>query len=190
MQRTLTGQSARAPEPDVPVLFSHPVLSVEGFPVQTSTGEQTYVRLRMPDWCNVVAITKDRRLVLVRQHRWGIEESTLEIPGGVVDPGEDPLEASKRELREETGFAGGTWTALGAVTSNPAIQDNRTWMFLAEGVELCGAPERGPGEEGMTVETPALSSLPELLTSGDIDHALAVASLQRYLLQSVRAQES
>ncbi|MFT5454750.1 MAG: ADP-ribose pyrophosphatase [Myxococcota bacterium] len=171
----------------MPVLFEHAILSVEDFEVPTRDGPRRYIRVRVPDWCNVVAITRAGEVVLVRQHRWGIDAPTLEIPGGVVDPGEAPLAAAKRELREETGYGGGTWSSLGVVTSNPVIQDNRTWAWLASGVARLGEPQLGPGEHDLTVETVPVDALRTLLDTGAIHHALAVVSLQRYLLGAARS---
>lgn len=162
-------------------LFEHPILVVEGFDVRTRSGSAEYIRIRTPDWVNVVAITADDHLVLVRQHRWGIDASTLEIPGGVVDPGEDAAQAALRELREETGYDAPTLTPLGWVWSNPAIQSNRTWMFLARGAWRAGPPRPDEGEE-IAVELHPLSAVPNLLFRGEIRHALAVVALQRVLL--------
>ncbi|MCB9765280.1 MAG: NUDIX hydrolase [Alphaproteobacteria bacterium] len=137
----------------------------------------------MPDWVNVVALTEDDRLVLVRQHRFGIDQETLEIPGGCVDPGETPAEAAVRELREETGYGGGALAPMGVVWSNPAIQDNRTWLFAMRGARRLGAPELGPGEQDLRVELRPRAALPGMLERGAIDHALAVVALQRFLLR-------
>ncbi len=162
-------------------VFEHPVFSVEAFPVETRAGREEYVRLRMPDWVNVVAVTAKDELVLVRQHRWGTRRTTLEIPGGTVDGGEAPLEAARRELVEETGYGRGTWYSLGSVHPNPAIQDNATWLYAAVGVEPVAAPDLDPGEE-IAVELAPATALPRLLREEAITHALAVVTLQRFLL--------
>lgn len=75
--------------------------------------------LKAPDWINVIPLTPDNEIVLVEQYRYGIEQPTLELPGGMVDPGESPLETSKRELLEETGYAGDECVDLGRVSFEP-----------------------------------------------------------------------
>ncbi|GAC1549517.1 MAG: hypothetical protein NVS3B10_12830 [Polyangiales bacterium] len=95
-----------------------------------------------PDWCNVVPLTDDGKVVLVRQHRWGTDAASLEIPGGIVDPGEAPLDAARRELREETGYDAGELVSLGAVDPNPALQGNRLHMFLARGCRPSGVGQQ------------------------------------------------
>ena len=163
-------------------LFTHRILSIEGFPVQTSAGIADYIRIRASDWVNAVAVTEDGFLVLVRQFRWGVEQSTLEVPGGAVDEGEDPAVAAARELLEEGGYGGARAIPLGWVWSNPAIQDNRTWMYLFLDVQKLGEPHRGPGEEDLEVVLLPASEARALLAQGVITHALAVVALQRVLL--------
>lgn len=163
-------------------LYRHRILTLESFPVQTSAGTADYVRLRMSDWVNVVAITTDEQLVLVRQHRWGIDAPTLEIPGGAVEDGEDPAISAERELLEESGFSGGVCRPLGWVWANPAIQDNKTWMYLFEGVTRVAEPLRGPGEEDLEVVLVPAAEIRRLLEDEVVTHALAVVALQRLLL--------
>ncbi len=144
------------------------------------TGAETpFYVLECDDWVNVVALTDDDRLVLVRQYRAGREHETLEIPGGVVEPGEAPLDAAVRELREETGHAAETVVPLGTVEPNPAIQANACHTFLALGCRRVGALRPDDGED-LEVELLPLSELDDALRGGRIRHALAVAALHLF----------
>jgi len=139
------------------------------------------VVLRSADWVNVIALTPDQRVVLIRQYRFGSELVTLEIPGGIVDPGEDPRAAALRELREETGFVAERVVALGSIAPNPAIQRNRLYSFLAEGCVLASEQAQDPGED-IEVELRPLAEVDGLLASGAIDHALVVVAFQKLAL--------
>jgi ADP-ribose pyrophosphatase len=128
-----------------------------------------------PDWINVIPLTDEGRVVMVRQYRFGIEGFTLEIPGGMCDPGEPPATAGGRELREETGYEARELVPLGFVHPNPAVQTNRCHTFLALGVRPAGAPE--PDEdEAFEVVTVPLGDIPGLIRDGTITHALVIAA--------------
>jgi len=160
-------------------LFEHEVVRIEGVPLRTPAGHVIWARLHMPDWVNVIPVTADGRLLLVEQHRCGIDRPTLEIPGGCVEPGEAPEVAASRELREETGYAG-PLISLGAVWSNPAIQTNRTHLFLARPIVRVGDAQPDPDEE-IAVRWRTVADVPGLLDRGEIDHALAAVALERAL---------
>ena len=128
-----------------------------------------------PDWVNVIPLTEAGEVVMVRQFRHGTERNTLEIPGGMVDPGESALEAGVRELREETGFAARAVRVIGSVEPNPALQSNRCATVLAIGCERVGELREDDGER-IHVENVALSQIPGLIADGSITHALVVAA--------------
>lgn len=134
--------------------------------------------LESVDWVNMVALTPDGRSVMVRQFRFGVGYSTLETPGGMVDPGEDPLTAARRELREETGYTGGTWTYLGAVEPNPAFHDHLCHHFLARDVVPSHAQALSGGE-AIRVELMTETDIRAAVQSGELRHALALSVLAR-----------
>lgn len=165
----------------VETAFTHPLLSVETFPVQGPDRVHRYVRIRTSDWVNCVPITTDGQVVLVRQHRWGIDQVTLEVPGGAVDPGEDAAEAGIREVLEETGYGDAEVVPLGWVWANPAIQTNRTSFFLLRGVRRVAEPDPDPNEDIEVVTVP-MEQVVRLVRDGTIRHSLAVAALQRAVI--------
>lgn len=142
----------------------------------TASGrEHDFDILQTPDWVNVIAATDTGGVVLIRQYRHGTREVTLEIPGGMVEPDEPPLEAARRELAEETGFTADNWEQIGVVEPNPAFQTNRTYTFVARGARLTAEPQPDPNEE-IEVEEHPLADIPGLMRDGTIKHALVVCA--------------
>jgi 8-oxo-dGTP pyrophosphatase MutT (NUDIX family) len=129
-----------------------------------------------PDWVNVVAVTEDDRIVLVRQYRHGSEKVSLEIPGGLIDPHDaDPAAAARRELREESGFEAARVELLGVMTPNPALFSNRCHTYLATGCRPAGELRMDPGED-IEVVTMPVAELDAAIARGEIDHALVLAA--------------
>ena len=137
-------------------------------------------------WVNVVALTEDDQVVLIRQYRHGIEKVHYELPAGTTDPEDTSLEeAARRELREETGYSGGRWSKLMTLSANPALQNNLTHTFLAEGVTLDG-PAAPEASEEITVHLVPLGEIEGLIERGGFLQALHTAPLMRLLLQRRR----
>jgi ADP-ribose pyrophosphatase len=138
--------------------------------------------LRCTDWVNVIAVTKQAQIVILRQYRPGTDEICIEIPGGMIDPGEAPQVAAARELEEETGYRADNWRALGVCAPNPAMQNNRLHTYLAIDAELRGteAPDDGEVLEVSTVSWPQLRAH---LRDGSIDHALVLAAFAHLAVQ-------
>lgn len=138
--------------------------------------ERDFVVARPPDWVNVIALTPDGQLVLVRQFRFGVDDFALEIPGGVMDPGEDPLAAGPRELREETGYTGAPARLLGTVRPNPAILSNRCHVVLVEQAVPAAATAWDHDEE-IEILTRPVDDVLALARGGGIDHSLVLNAL-------------
>ena len=134
--------------------------------------------LESVDWVNVVAVTEDGRLVMIRQFRFGAGYATLEIPGGMVDEGEASLAAAQRELAEETGYSGGTWHCLGAVEPNPAIHDHLCHHYLARDVRLTRRQDLSQGE-CIRVELMSEADVLRAVRSGEVKHVLVLSTLSR-----------
>ena len=146
------------------------------------TGEvHPFFCIEADEWVNVVPITADDQMVMVRQYRHGSREITLEIPGGIVDPGEAPAEAAARELLEETGYRAERVEAIGVVNPNPALFGNRCHTFLAPDVVRVAEISNTQLEETV-VELVPVAKIADQLRQGRIDHALVVAALHWYSL--------
>jgi ADP-ribose pyrophosphatase len=137
---------------------------------------QDFFVINAPDWVNVIALTPDRQLVLVRQFRFGTDDFSVEIPGGVIERGEDCLAAGLRELREESGYVGAPARLLGSVHPNPAIQSNRCHLVLVENARREAGLDWDPDEE-LEVLTRPVDEVYALAYAGGISHALVLDAL-------------
>ena len=134
------------------------------------------------DWVNVLALTSNQEIILVRQFRYGTEEYSLEPPGGVIEKGEDPILAGQRELLEETGYSGKNPKIIGNVFANSAIMSNRCHFLLLTDVEKLGEVSFDPNEELETVKVP-IERLKDLVKSGDISHSIGVNAIFHLMME-------
>ena len=148
---------------------------------RTGAAHDFYV-LESDSWVNVIPITSEREVVLIRQYRHGTREVTLEIPGGIVEAGDSPQEAARRELREETGYEAGEMIGLGFVHPNPAFLDNRCYTFLAQDVRRTGLQTQDDKEDIHVLLKP-LAEIPKLIREGGITHSLVVAAFYRLFME-------
>lgn len=134
------------------------------------------------NWVNVIALTPDRHMVLVKQYRQGTDTVELEIPGGMIDPADDsPEAAAVRELREETGCEGENPRIIGQVFPNPAIMSNTCFTVLVENCRVASATCFDQTEDLITKLVP-MDEVPGLVASGKIRHCLVVAALFQFEL--------
>ncbi len=142
--------------------------------------ERDFYVVHSPDWVNVIALTPDHQLVLVKQFRFGVDDFSVEIPGGVMDLGEDPLAAGLRELREETGYVGQNARVIGRVHSNPAILSNACHIILVEQV-VRSEEQQWDSDEEIEVLVKPVDEVMAWAQSGRITHSLVLDALFYFL---------
>lgn len=137
---------------------------------------ESYYRMELGDWVQVVARTVEGEYVMIEQYRHGNKKMHLEIVGGAVDPGEEHLLAAKRELLEETGYEGKDWVLLTESFPNPALQNNKMYTYFADNVKKVSEQALDPYEE-IEVVLMSEEQLKEQVNQGNIDHSLILMSL-------------
>ncbi|MBN1833140.1 MAG: NUDIX hydrolase [Deltaproteobacteria bacterium] len=137
--------------------------------------------LESRDWVNVIPLTSDNDVVLVRQYRHGTRTITLEIPGGIIEGNDSPEEAARRELREETGYQASGMQLLGHVHPNPAFLDNICFTYLARDISILGEQEQDEKEDIEVVLRP-VKEIPRLIREGEITHSLIIAAFYRFFM--------
>ena len=162
-------------------LIQRPWLTARRDHVQFPDGRENpeYYVLEYPDWVNVIAITKGGQFVMERQYRHALGRTSFELPCGVMEKGEKPLEAIQRELLEETGYGGGEWRHLMDISANSSTMNNLTHCFVATGVEKISTPHLDSTED-LEVHLLSREEVCELLKTNQLVQSLMVAPLWRY----------
>lgn len=166
-------------------LFRRRIFSVKDIECYHSGKEVTYkfFTLQTSDWINVVAKTEDDRFIMVRQHRLGTDEITLETPGGLIESGEAPEATARRELLEETGYEAGEMRLLKKLAVNPAILNNYIYFYYAGNCRKTGAQNLDLAED-IEVATYTGAEILELIKNGEINHTLIVTAYYLYFFEN------
>lgn len=162
-------------------LIKRPWLTARRDTVQLSNGKinpEFYI-LEYPTWVNVIAITESGDFVMVEQYRHGLQDVFTEIVAGVVEPGEEPLDAAKRELLEESGYAGGDWQLLTVLSQNPSTSTNLTYCYLARGVRKVSDQQLDETED-IAVRIMTEQEVKDMLLADEMKQALMAAPLWKY----------
>lgn len=133
--------------------------------------DHTFTIIESPDWINVAARTEDGDLILIKQHRLGTDEITLEIPAGLIEKDEDPLNAAIRELEEETGYRPGNILLMKKLYANPAIMNNSIYFFFADNCRKVNKQNLDPSED-IEIELFPVDNIDNLLSSEKISHQI------------------
>lgn len=143
-----------------------------------NTKSMKAVVLECADWVNIVAVTPEKKVVVVRQFRFGVGKTTVEIPAGIMNPGETPEQAASRELKEETGYTATNWKYLGWVETNPAFLNNLCHHWLALDAVKTSPLALDDGEE-ISVTELSLEEVHHEIEQGRMRNALTLLALSR-----------
>lgn len=159
-------------------------LTVRKDHVMMPTGQEMddYFVLEYPDWINVIAITEDGKFVIERQYRHGTQSVDFELCAGIVEDGEKPIIAAKRELLEETGYEGGEWMLYCESSPNPAAMTNKSYSFLAKGVRYTGKRFLEDTED-IEIYLLTYSELKQLVMDNKIRQGQMLAPLWKYIAE-------
>ena len=157
-------------------------LRVDTCKLQNGEVKDDYYVLEYPDWANAIAVSADNKLILVRQYRHAADIISLEVPGGVIEPGEDPEIGVRRELLEETGYSFDNCELITTLYPNPATSTNRTFTYLLTG-GIKTQEQHLDDHEILNVEEYTIEEVKQLLVENKIDQALHAAALFYGLLK-------
>ena len=143
---------------------------------------EPYYRLGVPNWTNIVVVTAEQKIVLVKQYRYPINTTTLELPGGTIDQGETPLAAAIREMQEETGYTSTTIEFLCSVSPNPALQSNTAFFYLATNA-IQNAKQQFDEFEEIEIALYSKEEIIELLATNAIQHGVQVGPIYKALIK-------
>jgi 8-oxo-dGTP pyrophosphatase MutT (NUDIX family) len=191
------------PEP-WPLVRSTPGKSYYVFSVRTDTArsprtgkEHDFYVIESVDWVNVIPLTPDNQIVMVKQYRHGMQQISLEIPGGLVNPKDTPLDTARKELLEETGYQAAEITLIGTAHPQPAVLNNRNLTFLATNVQKTAVldPSTDSGQcldEGEDIEVVLvpLAEIPHLIREGEITNAMVILAFYWYFMEHQSGNES
>ena len=166
-------------------IIQRPWLTARKDKVQLPDGRinpEHYV-LEYPDWVNVIAVTDKGEFVMVEQYRHGLDDVFLELSAGVAEKNENPEDAARRELLEETGYSGGVWRLLSVICQNPSTCNNYTYCFVAEGVTRRQGQHLDDSED-IAVRLLSRDQVLALLRRDEMKQALMAAPLWRYFAES------
>ena len=169
---------------DTEYLSRRPWLTVRRDTVELPNGtiHPEYYVIEYPKWINVIAVTPEGKYVMVKQYRHGLGVVATELCAGVVEVNEDPLDGARRELLEETGYAGGVWTEAMVLSPNPSTSTNLCHCFVAEGVSHV-ADQHLDRTESITVHLFSRDEVYGMLCRNEIIQALMAAPLWRWFMK-------
>jgi ADP-ribose pyrophosphatase len=143
---------------------------------------EPYYVVELPDWCNMVVVTKEERIILVRQYRYPVDQNTLELPGGVIEKGEKPIDAAKREMEEETGYTSDDIELIMQLSPNPAINNNTAYFFLARNAVSTGMKNFDAFED-IDVVSFSKEEIWQLLNENKLQHGVQIGPLYAALVK-------
>ncbi|MCM1355393.1 MAG: NUDIX hydrolase [Staphylococcus sp.] len=170
-------------------LHRRPWLTVRRDEVRLPNGKvhDEYYVLEYPTWINVIALTPEGNFVMVKQYRHGLGIVATELCAGVAEEGEEPIEAARRELLEETGFGGGEWELNTVLSANPGSQNNLSYSFIARGVEKISDQHLDETED-IKVEILTEDEVWDMLVNDEMKQSLMAAPLWKYFALSGRCK--